>query len=187
MIRFWSIAVAVLSGALALGCSDATSQPKDEKPTNPFGVKLEPVPDDDEVKQFAKTVTLAGGAKDANATQWVDSATEGKADSLAGEWSGRWKYAGEDKPWVIQEKPTTFATTGDRVYILFTYAEGPYLIVALRQGEKKDRLVGRFMSVNDPKDTGPWVGLIVDNERIDGEWQGPAGSGRWDFRRKIKK
>jgi hypothetical protein len=186
MIRFWSLAVAVLVVALALGSSAATSQPKEEKPKNPFGIKLEPVPDDDEVKEFAKTVTLAGGDKDANAEQWVGGATKGKADSLDGEWSGRWKYAGEGKPWVTQEKPTKFASTGDRVYILFTYAEGPYLVVATRQGKKKDRLVGRFMSVNEPKDTGPWVGLIVGNERIDGEWKGPAGSGRWDFRRKIK-
>lgn len=187
MIRFWSLALAVTALALTLSAAPAEAQPKDVKPKNPFGIKLEPVPDDEEVKQFAKTVTLAGGAKDANAAQWVQTATEGKADSLDGDWSGRWKYVGENKPWVTQVKPTKFATAGDRVYILFTYHEGPYLIVALRQGEKKDRLVGRFVSVVEPKDTGPWVGQVVENERIDGEWKGSAGSGRWDFRRKIKK
>ena len=50
----------------------------------------------------------------------------------------------------------------------------------------RDRLVGRYMSAVEPRETGPWVGVIVDSERIDGQWQGITGSGRWDFRRKIK-
>src|SRR6185295_12435389 len=74
-------------------------------PRNPFGMTVEPVPDDAEVKAFARTVTLAGGPKDANAEPWGIQAT-GQAGSLDGEWSGRWKYQGADKPWVPQTKPT---------------------------------------------------------------------------------
>jgi hypothetical protein len=194
MKRSWWSVLSLLGASLLVGCSAADSgaaadpsgaapQPP-EKPRNPFGVKLEPVPDDDEVKEFAKKVRLAGGDRDDNAAPWVRRATAGKAGALDGDWSGRWRYHGTDKPWVTQTEPTKVATRGNRVYVLFTYHEGAYLIVALRDG---NRLAGRFMGLAEPKDTGPWAGVIVDDERIDGAWQGPAGAGRWDLRRSLRK
>ena len=42
-----------------------------------------------------------------------------------------------------------------------------------------ETLVGRYVNLSDPTITQPWVGLIVDNGRIDGRF--PLG--RLDFRR----
>ncbi len=151
---------------------------------NPFGVKLEPVPDDEEVRTFAALVNLAGDDADPNAAAWPAAASAGSKDSLDGEWSGRWKYFGDAAPWVLQTEPTKVQTVGDRIYFLFTYHEGAYIMVTLRDG--KDRLVGRFMSVRDPRDTGFYVGRIVGPDRIDGEWKGPSGAGRWDYRRTLQ-
>ncbi len=186
----WGVMLATL--AFGLGCkpsnkpaqTPAATQGAGAAPRNPFGVKLDPIPDDDEVRAFAKGVALAGGPDDPNAAAWGMMAA-GQGAGLDGEWSGRWKYKGADKPWVNQTAPSRFATVGDRVYILFTYHEGDYLIAALPDGA--GRLVGRFVSVVEPRDTGPWVGRIVDNGRIDGQWRGPSGEGRWDFRRQLKK
>ena len=55
---------------------------------------------------------------------------------------------------------------------------------ALRVGE--NRLVGRYI----PLDSGVsciWVGEIIDNERIDGQWSGGPKGNRWDLRRKVVK
>jgi hypothetical protein len=43
----------------------------------------------------------------------------------------------------------------------------------------QDRLIGRYLNLSAPEITRPWVGLIVDATRIDGEHSG----GRIDFRR----
>ncbi len=145
---------------------------------NPFGVDDVEDPTGDDIKQFAAKVKLPGGAKDKNAEQWVQKETEGKAGSLDGEWSGRWDGgAGTAKIKVVK----------DRVYVLYTDTEGQFkdktwLVEAVKEG--KDRLVGRWVQVGNTGDTGPYVGLIVDDERIDGTWGGDA---RWDFRRKLKK
>src|SRR5207302_2928488 len=120
---------------------------------------------------------LPGGDKDPNGEQWVKKETAGKVGSLEGEWSGRWSDgSGTAKIKVVK----------DRIYVLYTDNEGTlkgatWLLEAIRD---KDRLVGRWMQVDNPNDSGPFVGLIVDDERIDGTWGGGA---RWDFRRKMKK
>ena len=57
-----------------------------------------------------------------------------------------------------------------------------WLLEAVKEG--KDRLVGRWVQVGNANDTGPFVGLIVNGERIDGTW---SEDRRWDFRRKLKK
>jgi hypothetical protein len=56
-----------------------------------------------------------------------------------------------------------------------------FLIQAKRQG--KTRLVARYL--NEEGDLGLWVGEIVNDERIDGEWANQGEKGRWDLRRKI--
>ena len=58
-------------------------------------------------------------------------------------------------------------------------AQAPQLIDARRVG--KVRLVGRYVNQGAPEDSSPWVGQIIDPERIDGEWS----MGRWDLRRKL--
>ena len=149
----------------------------EETRRNPFKVEDVKDPTADDIKRFAAEVKLPGGAKDKNAEQWVKDATAAKKGTLDGDWSGRWTGGnGTAKIMVIK----------DRVYVLYTDTEGDlkgktWLLEAVRD---KDRLVGRWMQVGAPEDTGPYVGLIVDDERIDGTW---GGGERWDFRRKIKK
>ena len=150
----------------------------EDKRRNPFDVEDVKDPTADDIKRIAADIKLPGGNTDKNAEQWVKKETEGKEGALDGDWSGRWSMgSGIAKVRVVK----------DRVYVLYTDTEGDlkgrtWLLEAVREG--KDRLVGRWAQVGKPEDTGPYVGLIVDNERIDGTW---GGDERWDFRRKMKK
>jgi len=159
---------------LALMLSPAWSA--DER-RNPFGVADVEDPYGADIKQFAASVHLPGGEQDNNAAQWVTQETTGNAGALDGEWSGRWA-SGAGTAQIKELR--------DRVYVLYTENEGRFkgvswLVEAIKEG--KDRLVGRWVRVENPKDTGPYVGLIVQDDRIDGTW----GAGeRWDFRRKLK-
>lgn len=147
------------------------------KARNPFDVEDVPDPDGQDVKAAVARMKLPGGDKDKNAEQWVKEASAGKPGTLDGDWSGRWDGAsGTAKIRVIK----------DRVYVLYTDTDGQlkgttWLLEAVQEG--KGRLVGRWMQVGNSGDTGPYLGLIVDGERIDGTW----GDSRWDFRRKLKK
>ena len=72
-------------------------------------------------------------------------------------------------------------SVGDRVYILYQEKRGgAYLLDLRRTGI--DLLVGRYVNLKLPNDSTPWVGRIVDPERIDGQWAG----GRWDLRRRLR-
>jgi hypothetical protein len=144
---------------------------------NPFGVKDVPNPDGEDVQAFAREAKLLADKKDDNAPQWSEKATEGKAGSLDGEWSSRWSSVGGGVTnWYLGT--AMVRTVKDRVYILYKDETGTYLIDAVRNG---NRLVGRYMNVGSNSDPTPWVGVIVDNERIDGIWSG----GRWDLRRQL--
>ena len=67
----------------------------------------------------------------------------------------------------------------DRVYLYFEWNSGARksLIDAKREGPQ--RLVGKYINLTSPAITRPWIGLIVDNRRIDGRFP----EGRLDFRR----
>jgi hypothetical protein len=67
----------------------------------------------------------------------------------------------------------------ERVYLRFEWDGGRRrgLIDARRDGTV--RLAGKYINLNNPKIIRPWIGLIVNSERIDGRWT----SGRLDFRR----
>jgi hypothetical protein len=163
----------LIAGLFGLALLAGVAGGDEKKTRNPFGVADVEDPYGDDVKEFAKGVKLAGDDKDKNAEQWVDTETAGKADSLDGEWSGRWEGgSGTAKVKVIK----------DRVYVLYKDDNASWILEAVKEG--KDRLVGRWVQVGNADDTGPFVGLIVNNERIDGTWGEGA---RWDFRRKLKK
>jgi hypothetical protein len=134
-------------------------------------------PDDEGARAFASKVKLVGDAQDANAVQWVAKATAGKHDSVDGEWSSRWSGGLAKSEWIAGT--ATIKTVGNWIYILYTDRTGLYLLETRLQG--KSRLVGRFMQLGDESESLPWVGEIVNFERIDGEWI----HGRWDLRRKI--
>jgi hypothetical protein len=144
---------------------------------NPFGVPDVPDPTGEDVKAFAAAVKLAGGEKDNNAEAWVKEATEGKPGSPEGDWQSRWSGG---------KGTVRVKVVNDRVYFLSLETEGnfkgrTYLLECVRD---KNKLMGRWIDVANPDDSHPFVGLIVDDERIDGAW---AADSRWDFRRKLKK
>ena len=150
-------------------------------PRNPFGVEDVGDPYGEDVRQFARSIQLPGGSGDRNAAQWSPSVTTGKPGTLDGDWFGRWEFgsAGTGRIQVV----------GNRLYVLYTDQAGrmtgkTWILEAVI--ESRDRLIGRWMQVGRPSDTGPFVGVIVGDDRIDGIWNW-GGTGRWDFRRKLKR
>src|SRR4051812_6098443 len=119
---------------------------------NPFAVEDVPDPVGPDVEDFAATVQIGDPMTDENAIAWVIVATA--ADGLGGAWSSRWKSGTGD--WA--QGVATVKLEGDRVFILYRDSK-TYLIEAVRRG---DRLVGRHVNLNAPRDTSPWLGVIVD-------------------------
>ena len=136
---------------------------------NPFSVSDVPDPSGSDVQAFAERVPPTDLDHDENAVAWVAIATV--ADGLDGAWSSRWRTG--DGAW--QQGVATIQIQGDRVFILYKDANS-YLFEGVRHG---NRIVGRYVNTNNPSDSSPWVGAIVNGYRIDGCW----GRGRWDFRR----
>ncbi len=162
-------------------CGAATAdKPTKEKTRNPFGVKDIEDPDGEDVVALKKSVELKGDADDANAEQWVTDATVGKKGSLEGEWFERWNGGGGG--WNTGKSTTQIKVVDDRVYMLIESSNGQFLI-DLKYEKKSKTMAGRYRCTEREADTGPCVFLVVDDERIDGNWR---GSGRWDFRRKLK-
>lgn len=145
---------------------------------NPFGVPDVQNPDSQEVQNLLETAKLAGDANDENAEPWAKTETTGTKGSLDGEWYDRWNGNGVE--WQYGTDRTRIKQVGDRVYMLVNASNGKYLLDLKRT---KNRLAGKYLGVENASDSGPCVFIIVDDERIDGNWN---GSGRWDFRRKLK-
>jgi hypothetical protein len=60
----------------------------------------------------------------------------------------------------------------DRNFIIYRDAHSRHFFELRTQRILKqagERLIGRYANLADEKDTGPWVGLIIGNERIDGK------------------
>lgn len=137
---------------------------------NPFSVEDVPDPVAADVEDFARTVRPPSDrASDENALAWVTVATE--ADGLEGAWTARWR-TGND-PW--QQGVATLRIDGDRVFILYKDTQ-TYLFEAQQRG---DRLIGRYVNAEQPTETSPFYGIVVDPYRIDGFTK----RGRWDLRR----
>jgi hypothetical protein len=144
------------------------------QPRNPFGVQDVPDPDGADLFAFADTVGLTGSADDDNAEPW-DAHADAGVMSLEGNWSSRWNAEGFD--W--QTGRGRLEVTGDRVFILFDWDQATKHGLIEARSDGQDRLIGRYLNLSAPEITQPWVGLIVDVTRIDGE----HGGGRIDFRR----
>jgi hypothetical protein len=170
MIRF---TIALFMGCGLLALPGGADEPKTR---NPFNVADVPDPDGKDVQDFARTVKLKGDDKDRNAEQWATEGADGKKGSLDGTWDSRWD-SGAGSDWT--SGTAKIKTVGNRVYILYK-DQGDYLIDAKRVG--KSLLVGRYINLSLKADSTPWVGEIVNDERIDGIWTFP---GRWDMRRKL--
>jgi hypothetical protein len=152
---------------------------------NPFGVMDVPDPNDQAVMQFADSARLDGSSDDANAAAWATRAGEAsQPNSIEGSWSSRWNGAAD--PTIAGDAADKWKAgggqaklAGDRVYLYFEWNSGARkgLIDAKREGPQ--RLVGKYINLTSPAITRPWIGLIVDNRRIDGRFP----EGRLDFRR----
>ena len=150
---------------------------------NPFDVMDVPNPSDQEVLEFASGATLAGTSDDENAKAWAAPGDNAQYGTIEGDWSSRWNGGADptipgDAANKWKQGQAEVKAAGARLYLLFDWDNGARrgLIDAHREGT---RLVGRYINLTDPKVTRPWIGLIVNNQRIDGRWTG----GRLDFRR----
>jgi hypothetical protein len=143
---------------------------------NPFGESDVAEPDGADVQAFAAKTKLKGDKDDPNAAAWPGKDITAPADGIEGQWASRWNSETVET-WAGDK--AEIKVVGDRIYIL--YAE-EFLFDLKRTGEKKELLVGRYVSLSDTSDTSPWVGIIVGGDRIDGHWS----QGRWDFRRTRK-
>jgi len=77
---------------------------------------------------------------------------------------------------------------GDRLFVLYTDHSGSMAGRSWLLEAKivlGGRLIGSWVQVGNPNDTGPFVGRIVGDERIDGVWSWD-GRERWDFRRRLR-
>jgi CubicO group peptidase (beta-lactamase class C family) len=125
---------------------------------------------------FAAVVSLPAADEDSNAAAWGMTVGEPPA-SIDGEWSSRWNVDSAGDEWSTGS--ASIESVGDRVYMLYHEGEAGFLIEARREGEQ---LIGKYLDLQDHRDSYAWYGRIVDNLRIDGAWVG----GRWDFRRQLK-
>ena len=174
MNRTWLTA---LVAALALAASGSGAAEEGEGRRNPFNVPDVADPQGDDVRTFAAKVKLAGEREDANAWDWAPEPVAGRFASLEGEWSSRWGGGVAGDEWFAGT--ATVKVSGDRVFILYKDKTGEYLIEARREGPR--RLIGRYADLRTGGGGSPWVGLVVNDQRIDGAWN----LGRWDLRRTI--
>lgn len=150
---------------------------------NPFGVMDVPDPDDEAAAAFAAAALFAASEDDDNAAAWGACADAAYGD-IAGDWSSRWNGGADptipgDAANRWKQGRAQARTAAGRVYLLFDWDRGARrgLIDARREGD--ERLIGKYVNLNNPTIIRPWIGLIVNNRRIDGRWSG----GRLDFRR----
>jgi hypothetical protein len=151
---------------------------------NPFGVMDVPHPNDDGVMQYARITMPEESATDENAKPWSAGDASYPHGTIEGKWSSRWNGAADptipgDAPNKWKQGRGEARIVEDRVYLLFDWDAGARrgLIDARREGPR--RLVGKYINLNNPEITVPWVGLVVSDERIDGYF----ALGRVDFRR----
>jgi hypothetical protein len=143
-----------------------------------------PNPNDQEVLKFAAVANLAGTSDDENSKAWTSPRDGDHYGTIEGNWSCRWNGGADptipgDAASKWKQGQAEAKAADDRVYLLFDWDGGARKGLIDAQREGVTRLVGKYINLTDPKITRPWIGLIVSNRRIDGQWTG----GRLDFRR----
>jgi TPR repeat protein len=147
---------------------------------NPFMVKDVGEINYDDVRRFAASTSLSGSDKDENAEKWSQpKSSNEEAATIEGNWSSRWNVESAGKEW--KKGKAQVKGANDVYFILYenlglSKDNGMYLIECKME---KDLLIGKYVNLNKETDAGPWVGKIVNHDRIDGQWS----LGRWDFRR----
>jgi len=157
---------------------------RDAATRNPFGVMDVPNPNDDGVTQFARDTLPEESATDENANPWSAQDSGHQHGTIEGQWSSRWKGATDptipgDAPDKWKQGEGEARIVGDRVYLLFDWDSGARRGLIDARRESPRRLVGKYVNLNNPEITVPWVGLVVSDQRIDGYFS----QGRVDFRR----
>jgi hypothetical protein len=171
---------AIIAAAILIGTALAFSQLASAlESRNPFGSPDIVAPDGPDVMQLAARIQMPGGPDDRNAPQWAEDVTTGNRDSLNGVWYSRWESGTSGS--------ATVRVVGDRLYATYTNQSGrmagkTWLLEAVIGSD--NRLAGRWVQIGNARDTGPFIGLIVSPERIDGIWSSRM-SNRWDFRRRL--
>jgi hypothetical protein len=126
---------------------------------NPFGVQDVPEPLDQEALDFA-----------AQARARVP-------ELVQGEWSSRWNGGMAKDEW--KRGRAKLRVVGERFYALFDWDDGQQCGLIEARLEGSATLVGRYLNLGNVQIRRPWVGTIVDENRIDGRWT----LGRLDFQR----
>ncbi len=176
MLKRIAIAAVMLLGVTLVWAQVASAL----ESRNPFGFPDVVAPDGPDVMELAARIQMPGGPDDRNAPQWAeDVSSSGNRDSLNGVWYSRWETGTSGS--------ATVRVVGDRLYAAYTNQSGrmagkTWLLEAVIGND--NRLAGRWVQIGNARDTGPFIGLIVSPERIDGIWSGRM-SDRWDFRRRL--
>ena len=149
---------------------------------NPFGTMDVPEPGDSDVMHYAISASLPGDVADANAEHWAS--IPAPSDPLEGAWASRWNGGADptiagDTPENWKQGRAEVRVVGERIYLRFDWDNGRRhgLIDAVR--ESGNGLIGKYINLTNPAIVRPWVGLVVDANRIDGCFP----NGRLDFRK----
>lgn len=141
---------------------------------NPFDIPDIEDPTGEDVRAHAARITLPGDDKDFNAPAWPPAISKDEPMKIDGVWWGR--YDSGLRGAYSDPEVARIAKRGDRLFIL----QGIWYVEAIKQ--KDGSYAGRWVSKDSTTGGGTWVGRLVNDQRIDGDWD----SGRWDFRRKFK-
>ena len=173
-------ASAVLQRIKALDNKEGTSRFRTRNPFGVIDVTLG-TEEAEALEKFKEAFRPASLDTDVNAIGWAPIPSS-DSDSLRGMWGSRWNNV-VDGLW---RSGTAEVVMGkDRFFALYEDG-GIYIIEAARVG---NQLVGHYINLNQHYiriggdgrnlDKSPWIGIVVNENRIDGYWR----QGRWDFRR----
>lgn len=117
-------------------------------------------------------------ANDPNKENWANMKGLRDYDSIEGFWGSRWREetVHTDSRWHVGTAHIQFYR--DWVNIRTEDDTNRYVIRC--RVVENNKLIGRYMNCLFSEDNLPWVGIIVNNRRIDGFWNTHF---RWDFRR----
>jgi hypothetical protein len=103
-----------------------------------------------------------------------DDEPKGSIQKIAGIWTSQWNRQGGP---FYKGTATVLVYSGNWITIVYQGDDGGQYLLKAKLIDNK--LVGRYANINVKSDTTPWVGIIVDDNRIDGKWTG----GEWNFTR----
>jgi hypothetical protein len=103
-----------------------------------------------------------------------DLEPKGSISHIVGTWNTEWNSGNNE---YILGTATILVTNDYWIYVSQIDKNGGQYIIKAKL--INNRLVGRYINTYHESDSTPWVGIIVDDNRIDGKWV----SGNWNFNR----